>query len=98
MIDMSQEKLITLADAAEMFPDPPSSATLWRWVNRGVRGGIKLEVLRAGAKVYTSEAAIRRFLERQTAAADGDTPDTRSPAKRKREISNAEQELADAGI
>ena len=46
-------------------------STAWRWIHRGVRG-IKLEVAMHGGRPATTVEAVRRFIERQTAAAIGE--------------------------
>lgn len=41
--------------------------TIQRWIREGVRG-VKLEAMAVGARLYTSEAAYRRFSDRLAAA------------------------------
>jgi len=81
MIDISQEELLPLSEAAELLPQRrngrrPHASTLFRWAKHGLKG-IRLEVLRVGDTTCTSAAAIQRFLERLTAATlshDASTP------------------------
>ncbi len=63
MIDVQTESLIRLGEAAKLFPSPPSSATLFRWVLHGVRGQ-KLDSELVGGVRYTSAAAVQRFITR----------------------------------
>ncbi len=51
-------------------------STAYRHALEGVRG-VKLEVVRVGGKLYTSRAAIQRFLDRLTATS---RPPTGRPA------------------
>lgn len=67
MIDIEKEALISLQDACKFVKKltggarNPCHSVLWRWCCRGQRG-IRLEHLRIGGKIFTSEAAISRFL------------------------------------
>ena len=56
MIDITCENLIPVLDVLKIVP--VSLPTLRRWVAAG-----KLEVLRAGFKVFTSREAVQRFLQ-----------------------------------
>jgi hypothetical protein len=46
---------------------PPSPATLWRWAARGLRDRtgqlVRLETLRVGGTLATSDEALARFFE-----------------------------------
>jgi hypothetical protein len=66
------EELIPLTDARKEVPGEPAKSTLWRWQKEGV-GGVRLETLCYGGRRFTSLGALRRFAERTTAAADGET-------------------------
>jgi hypothetical protein len=95
MIDIERESLITLAEASRLLPGRPSAATLWRWRNRGVAGGRKLETVVIGGRPYTSREALARFARQQGGA---DAPASRSPRQRDKAIAQAEAELAPAGL
>jgi len=56
------EDVITLHEAAKEIPTRPHFATVWRWVQKGVRGA-KLETYMIGNRTVTSKQAIHRFLE-----------------------------------
>jgi hypothetical protein len=76
---------------------PLHLSTVHRWVQSGLKIGeqvVKLECLRVGGQLVTSEAALSRFFAR---CADPAAPvDTRAKARREHE--RAEAELAAAGI
>ena len=42
----------------------PATSTIWRWVLRGVRGGIRLESFRVGGTNYTTREMVQRFIDR----------------------------------
>lgn len=46
----------------------PSRATIWRWINKGTRGG-KLDAVHHGGQWRTTAEAFDDFLSRQTEAA-----------------------------
>ncbi len=66
-IDLTQEILLSLTDAAKALPPidgrRPHTSTLWRWCRKGVRG-IRLEHVRLGNRVCTSREALVRFSQR----------------------------------
>ena len=71
-----------LSQLARRLPRKPSPATLWRWHKKGVKG-VRLEVVSVGGRTYTTEAAFREFVRRQTevtAAAPAEIPAERPPA------------------
>ena len=100
MIDLKTEEVLTLTEAARRLPrrrrgKRPHVATLYRWVQQGVRG-VKLEAIQVGGTLCTSLEALQRFCERCT------DPSSRPPSStsksREREIKKAERELDAAGI
>ena len=92
MIDLQTEKLVPISQAAALLPGRPSTATLWRWRLRGVKGR-RLESVEIGGRVYTSVEALQRF-----AVPSGGAPSTtpRTTRQRERAIRAAERELAQA--
>ena len=62
MIDISKETLLTVKQARRELPNRPSINTVYRWFWKGVRGGIRLESIRIGGRVYTSKEACSRFI------------------------------------
>lgn len=96
-IDINREQLLSLADAAKRLPGRPDVSSLWRWRKRGARGGVKLETIACGERVYTSVEALQRFVAAcTTSASSGTTPAPSS--RRAAEIDRAEREAAAAGI
>ncbi|AMV16512.1 DUF1580 domain-containing protein [Planctomyces sp. SH-PL14] len=61
MIDLELETLIPIGEAPRHIPGRPHRATVWRWIQGGVRG-VTLESVLIGGRRYTSTEAIRRFL------------------------------------
>ena len=43
----------------------PSPATVWRWVNRGVGGGVRLRAVRVGKRLFSSEQWVTEFISGQ---------------------------------
>ena len=90
------ERRLTLSQAARTLDVNPS--TTWRWALNGVRG-VRLETFNVGAKRYTTEVAIERFVNATTAAAaTGPMPSARTPRQREQAIKNAEDSLAKEGM
>lgn len=96
MINFEQEQAITINQAAQIIPGRPNPATVWRWINTGVRG-FRLEAVPCGGRWFTSKEAIDRFLAAMASRAGQDVTVTESAAKKAR-IKRAEQKLAAAGI
>jgi hypothetical protein len=97
MVDISSETILSFAEAARTLPTRPNLSTVWRWVQRGVRG-VRLETAMIGGRRITSQEALERFNAAVTAAADGSPSSTRTPRQRQRDIEQAEAELAKVGI
>ena len=103
MIDIQTERLIPLAEAAAQIPGrrpgkPVGVATIYRWVDIGVRG-IRLESISAGGTLCTTSEAVRRFFERVTearqagrSAGTGETPE-RTAGERQRASEAAAKRL-----
>lgn len=64
MIDVLNEELIALTDVADHLPRrggrKVNYSTIFRWVQRGIRGK-RLETVRMGGCRFTSKAALNRF-------------------------------------
>ena len=93
MIEIQTESLLSISDAAKSRPSRPHVSTLWRWINRGVRG-VQLETCLIGGRRFTSVEALERFSVATTSAANGKSCDVRTPKHRQRAIEQAEKELA----
>jgi hypothetical protein len=70
--ELKRERPLSLTEAAALIGDyvgrRPSTSTCCRWALKGVRGGVKLETTRVGGTVFTTESAIREFIERLSLA------------------------------
>ena len=92
MIDTESESLISINEAPSHIPTRPHVATVWRWIQRGVRG-VKLETALIGGKRYTSQEAIQRFIEGTTAASSGQPVKRATPSRsRQAAMERAERE------
>ena len=65
MIDITNEPLLTFAEAAQRLRTarsgkPPHLATLYRWASKGV-DGVVLESVKLGGSRFTTQSAIERF-------------------------------------
>ena len=65
MINLSEESLLSLKEAAKFLPKRDSGkrihiSALYRWCNKGVRG-VVLESIKIGGTTYTSREALQRF-------------------------------------
>lgn len=74
MINIENDKLMTLAEAARTLPrrrrgSRPHASTLYRWATRGL-GGVRLEVIRVGGTLCTSQAALQSFFQELTESND----------------------------
>ncbi len=97
-IDTQSETLVPINAAPLHIPTRPHVATVWRWIQRGVRG-VKLDTVLIGGKRYTSTEAIARFIGGTTAASDptpNATPAARSKS-RQEAIERAEREFEPVG-
>ncbi len=105
--DLTQETLLSLAQAARLFPParlgrPVNISTIWRWCRKGVKvdgvGIVRLECVRVSGRWLTSREAISRFVARQTPAIEQETARPRTPGQRQRASERAGRELDKAGI
>lgn len=97
MVDVLKEQRLSLTELARQ--EGVSVPTPWRWSKRGVNG-VVLETFSIGGRRYTTQESFQRFVERSTAAANGQSaaPSVRTSRQREAAISKAEAELAKAGI
>ena len=72
-LGLLKETIIPLSAVMASFSNRPHSSTVWRWTIRGV-AGVKLETVRIGHAVFTSEEAVTRFLQRINSPARVGTP------------------------
>jgi hypothetical protein len=84
MIDLQSEIPLTFARAAVLRQlrrngRPPATSTLWRWATGGCRG-VRLDTVRVGGTLCTSEAAVLRFIARLNAGSPRAPVPTATPA------------------
>lgn len=102
---LHDEKLLTLTQAAKLLPHRPHLSSVWRWVRQGVQG-VRLEHVKVGRRLFTTEEAVKRFIARLTEvdreAYTNRHPTTSSPISvqkhRNQSFTDAERELEAAGI
>ncbi|MHB9081060.1 MAG: DUF1580 domain-containing protein [Pirellulaceae bacterium] len=97
MVDAFHDTLLSITQTAHQAPGRPHISTVWRWINRGVRG-VKLETVMIGGRRFTSREALDRFYAATTAATSGESIPVRTNRQRTRDIEQARRELAEAGI
>lgn len=105
-IDLRNETLITLNQAAKMLPPgrrgrPVHLSCILRWILSGVRtshGRIRLEAIRMSGRWLTSIEALQRFAEAQTPALADPPPLPRTSMARQRASERAEAQLQKLGI
>jgi hypothetical protein len=103
--DGNERQALTLPKACQWIGErtgkTPATSTAWRWVLRGVRGGIKLESFRVGGTTFTTPEMLKRFIDRTSAtiASSNASPSigTAAPAAdhdaRRQEIAAAQDRL-----
>ena len=64
-IDISKEKLLSIRDAMELFPNKPNRGTIHRWMGDGYAGH-RLDSVKVGQRRFTSVEAVSRFLKKIT--------------------------------
>ena len=85
MIDLTQETLLTIPQAARLIPSGGKAghihlSTLWRWILKGT-GARKLESIKVGGRTFTSAEALQRFAE----AREKPEPEAVSPSRTSQE-------------
>lgn len=103
MVDFAEKHLPLVEAVFRVTGIRHNYSTLWRWTTDGVQGPsgerIRLEFAKCGRRRSASIEAVKRFIEAQTAAAIGATPQaSTTPRARAASVSAAERELAAAGI
>lgn len=108
-IDPFQTKLLSLKQAAEKLGSltrgrPVAAATLWRWINEGIKTRslktVRLRAIRVGRSYATTADAVNEFLAAvndDSSAAAAAPAETRPEKKPSRSSSRARKELAAAG-
>ena len=94
----NNEATMPVASAVEKLTGKrPHPATLFRW-RQGGRHGVKLETLLVGGRRQTSVEAVRRFIQRTTAVANGGELPTAPTKQRRRAHGDAKDSLRKAGV
>lgn len=94
---MQDEHLLTVAEASHECPARPSIRTIWRWMQRGIRG-IQLESLVIGGRRYTSREALARFIGRTSEVAVSGPLPSKSNVRRLQRLHQVEEQLDQDGI
>ncbi len=83
-IDITKDKLISLEDAAKMFPKPGGGhihpKTVKNWIVQGYQG-IMLEGAQVGSKYYTTTDALRTFSQQLSERRPSAAPVDEHPQK-----------------
>jgi hypothetical protein len=105
-IDITKDKLISLDDAAKLFPKAGGghvhSKTVKNWIINGFQG-VKLDGAQVGSKFYTTTDALRSFSRRLNERHQAGTPEVNRPhtrpkkARKKRTPSAADVDFTIAG-
>ena len=108
MIDPSTETTISLTEAGQLLPRgrngaKPGLSTLLRWILVGCKGPdgekVKLRAGRCGGKWFTSQEALREFIEALTPCVEGvEALPPRTLKQRRRASERAARELERMGI
>jgi hypothetical protein len=98
VFDPTIETPIPLAQVPRIkwLPKRPHLATIHRWVLKGIRG-VRLEVLRVGGTLCTSEARLVAFFEKLTSTDHSDARPVTTGAARRQQC-RVDAELDAAGI
>lgn len=106
MIDLQNEKTLSLTQAAKLLPPgrqgrPVNLSTVFRWIADGVQAPdgsiVRLDAVRLGGRWLTSVEALQRFAEAQTPAPSTRPTFVKSPAARSKAAAKAGRALERAG-
>lgn len=89
----------SLAQVCEHIPGRPNISTVFRWVQKGVKG-VRLRALRVGARIFISRDAIGEFLDALNAGTSQLPPVPAATREREKQsrIAAAERELTASGF
>ena len=97
-IDIQTERLISLEEAAKLFPGRDGGTvhpfTVGLYARRGKKG-VKLETWLAGPRRCTSIEAVQRFIEALTAKANGDRQPVSIGGRTRRDKDRANRQALD---
>jgi hypothetical protein len=107
MIDISKQQILTLKEAIAVVPKidgkRPSLGSLYRWVNKGIRG-VRLEVISIGGRTCTTRESLNMFFNevaqasRRNGMDDGSTRRMRNSKSRELAVASANAALEHDGI
>jgi hypothetical protein len=95
MTNLMQETRLLLSALAKR--EDVNVCTTFRWVQRGV-AGVRLESFARGRSRFTTVEAFERWVERVTAAKNGQPPPSSSSHQREHEKRKARTELIEARL
>ena len=112
MISLAQsnERLLPLQEVCRLLPShtgkPLAFATVWRWVQTGVKSPtgerVRLQACKLGGRLLTSKTALDEFMKALTpdfaGGGIGTVQATRSANKRRRATEKAAAELKKMGV
>jgi len=62
MIDLTRDQIRPVPELLSgILRKKIHPATIWRWTRQGLKNGAKLEVVRIGRKLYSTEEAVQQF-------------------------------------
>lgn len=96
MSSMLDREFLSINEAAGIVPGRPHVSTIWRWINRGVRG-VKLKTWLIGGLRVTSKEALEQFFAMLNPD-DKSLHGTSTIKRRELAIKAAERELDEDGI
>ncbi len=102
MININNETLLSLADAAAAVPRRRAGrkchiATVYRWAQRGVRG-IRLETIQVGGTRCTSKQAMQRFFEALTVQSAAPSAPSIPSLPDVRKLAEVDRQLDEIGL
>jgi hypothetical protein len=103
-IDLSEELIpLTRVPALHFVPrrrhgKKLNQTTVFRWANPGVRG-VRLETIRFGGTLCTTQSALLEFFRRLTPGSDmPSSPPLRTPGQRQRAHGRSDKRVTAAGM
>ncbi len=96
-IELKSETLLSVADVPRCLPSRPGGrrvhvSAVYRWIHRGVRC-VRLEAVRVGGTMYTSEEALERFARRLSQSSTSALPEEQDPPSRDRRLETVTRRL-----
>ena len=87
-IDPVNDELLTVREVGERTRC--SDEAVRRWMITGVCGGIQLDAIRIGRRLFTSVDALRRFVAQTSGCLEDDVPNYRFRSSRYQHLSRKE--------